>query len=53
MNNSAPLNNFNDFILLNQDIMNRILIVEDNNDVLWVVKIVLQRYQFKVMAIPR
>ncbi len=33
--------------------MNRILIVEDNNDVLWVVKIVLKRYGFKVMAIPR
>ncbi|MEP7251680.1 MAG: response regulator [Ginsengibacter sp.] len=33
--------------------MNRILIVEDNHDVLWVVKIVLKRYGFKVMAIPR
>ncbi|MBA2248661.1 MAG: response regulator [Chitinophagaceae bacterium] len=33
--------------------MNRILIVEDNSDVLWVVKIVLKRYGFKVMAIPR
>ena len=33
--------------------MNRILIVEDNNDVLWVVKIVLKRYGFKVMAISR
>lgn len=33
--------------------MNRILIVEDNNDVLWVVKIVLKRYGFKVMAIPK
>lgn len=33
--------------------MSRILIVEDNHDVLWVVKIVLKRYGFKVMAIPR
>ncbi len=45
-------------VLLNRhnyrvNLMNRILIVEDNHDVLWVVKIVLKRYGFKVMAIPR
>ena len=30
--------------------MNRILIVDDNNDILWVVEIILKRYGFEVMT---
>jgi DNA-binding response OmpR family regulator len=33
--------------------MNRVLIVDDNSDILWVVEIVLKRYGFEVMALPR
>jgi DNA-binding NtrC family response regulator len=30
--------------------MNRILIVDDNTDILWVVEIILKRYGFEVMT---
>lgn len=30
--------------------MNRVLIVDDNNDILWVVEIILKRYGFNVMT---
>lgn len=30
--------------------MNRILIVDDNNDILWVVEIILKRYGFEVIS---
>ena len=30
--------------------MNRVLIVDDNNDILWVVEIILKRYGFEVMT---
>ncbi len=33
--------------------MNRVLIVDDNSDILWVVEIVLKRYGFEVMALPK
>lgn len=33
--------------------MNRVLIVDDNSDILWVVETVLKRYGFEVMALPR
>jgi DNA-binding response OmpR family regulator len=33
--------------------MNRILIVDDNFDILWVVETVLKRYGFEVMALPK
>ena len=33
--------------------MDKILIVDDNSDILWVVETVLKRYGFEVMALPR
>src|SRR5665213_2338736 len=33
--------------------MNRILIVDDNNDILWVVEIILKRYGFEVISTLR
>jgi DNA-binding response OmpR family regulator len=30
--------------------MNRVLIVDDNNDILWVVEVILKRYGFEVMT---
>lgn len=33
--------------------MNRVLIVDDNFDILWVVETVLKRYGFEVMALPK
>ncbi|HXR83179.1 MAG TPA: response regulator [Hanamia sp.] len=33
--------------------MNRVLIVDDNNDILWVVEIILKRYGFNVMTTLR
>lgn len=30
--------------------MNRVLIVDDNNDILWVVEVILKRYGFNVMT---
>ena len=33
--------------------MDKILIVDDNSDILWVVETVLKRYGFDVMALPR
>ena len=33
--------------------MSRVLIVDDNSDILWVVETVLKRYGFEVMAIPK
>lgn len=34
-------------------VMNRVLIVDDNSDILWVVETVLKRYGFEVMALPK
>lgn len=33
--------------------MNKVLIVDDNSDILWVVETVLKRYGFEVMALPK
>ncbi|HVZ95769.1 MAG TPA: response regulator [Chitinophagaceae bacterium] len=33
--------------------MERVLIVDDNSDILWVVEVVLRRYGYEVMALPR
>jgi len=33
--------------------MERVLIVDDNSDILWVVEVVLRRYGYDVMALPR
>lgn len=33
--------------------MDKILIVDDNSDILWVVEAVLKRYGFEVVALPR
>jgi DNA-binding response OmpR family regulator len=33
--------------------MDRVLIVDDNFDILWVVETVLKRYGFEVMALPK
>ena len=33
--------------------MKRVLIVDDNSDILWVVETVLKRYGFEVMALPK
>lgn len=33
--------------------MSKVLIVDDNSDILWVVETVLKRYGFEVMALPR
>jgi len=33
--------------------MERVLIVDDNSDILWVVEVVLKRYGFEVLALPR
>jgi DNA-binding response OmpR family regulator len=38
------------FVYLKHRIMKRILIVDDNNDILWVVEIILKRYGFEVMS---
>lgn len=34
-------------------IMERVLIVDDNSDILWVVEVVLKRYGFEVLALPK
>ena len=36
-----------------KQIMNRILIVDDNFDILWVVETVFKRYGYEVMALPK
>ena len=36
-----------------ENLMDKILIVDDNSDILWVVETVLKRYGFEVMALPR
>ena len=33
--------------------MNKVLIVDDNSDILWVVETVLKRYGFEVLALPK
>ena len=33
--------------------MERVLIVDDNSDILWVVEVVLKRYGFEVLALPK
>lgn len=40
-------------IAMTEITMSRVLIVDDNSDILWVVETVLKRYGFEVMALPR
>ncbi len=40
-------------IVVRSGIMSRVLIVDDNSDILWVVETVLKRYGFEVMALPK
>ncbi|MDE3214693.1 MAG: response regulator [Bacteroidota bacterium] len=32
--------------------MKRVLVIDDNSDILWVVSIILKKYDFEVMAVP-
>jgi DNA-binding response OmpR family regulator len=40
-------------LLWEEEIMEKVLIVDDNSDILWVVETVLKRYGFEVMALPK